>query len=176
MKIKWRALGELAAVISVVLSLAFVGLELRINRQVAITESFGSAAGTTVAISGFLASHASTWRRGCASEELSKDEEVIFGSLVQAIDRHFFYRFNRVRDGIIVGNERRWPALIARNRVLWPGFDRKWIEIVQSGGGSFDSSSSSGSYNQIVEEEYNLLKTQLSPDSFDASLCGLYAL
>ena len=166
MKIDLRTTGEIVAVISVIATLAFVGLELRMNRQVATTEFNSSAADTTIEISSLLASHPSVWRRGCIGEELSEDEELVFGSLVQAVDRHFFYRYRRVRDGITAGNEIAWAYRVAWNRVLWPGFDRKWVELKEAGGGI------GGGFDEVVETQYDRLKNELSPGSIDSSLCN----
>ena len=170
MKISWREIGEIVALVSVVVSLLFVGYELRMSRQLAINESSSAAAATSPEVIGLIAAHPSIWMRGCIGEDLTRDEEMIFGGLVQALDRQFFYRYRIARDGIS-GINPVLPAIdMARTRVLYPGIDRKSREIYGT------NPDGSERYRILVEEQYELLKDTYSSVTADATVCGLYGL
>ena len=170
MKISWRYIAEIIALLSVVVSLLFVGFELRMNREVANTDSAGTAATVTPELIDLLISHPSIWMRGCADEELTGEEEVVFGGLVRAVDRHLFFRFLRARDGILSLDPTNMARDIARQRALYPGFDRKWKEIRAS------NDTAGGEFERTVEEQYEILSRTLEPNMYDSSLCGLSEL
>lgn len=173
MKTNWKQISEIIVLLSVVVSLLFVGYELRMNRQVAVNDTFGSAASVTPDVIDLIISRPSVWERGCAGEELNREDEVIFGGLVQAVDRHFFYRYRRIRDGITSGDPIRPASRVARNRALFPGFDRKWQELYRTGGAGEDEG---GEYGDIIRAQYEILKQSLEKSPVDSTLCGLYGL
>jgi hypothetical protein len=78
----WKVMAEIVGVSAVVLSLIFVGLELRQGRRIARVEVFSSLVGTNVNINEALNQHADIWLRGAAGEHLSNEDGLIFGNLV----------------------------------------------------------------------------------------------
>jgi len=100
LKKNWRVLAELLAVISVVLSLIFVGYELRLNRNIAANESYASAIDIETSIREYLSQYPAILARGCLNEELSIGEDVIFTNQVRTIDRLGFFRWLRAGQGI----------------------------------------------------------------------------
>jgi len=165
MKYKKKELVEFIGATAVVLSLLFLGYELRMNRQVAMNDSLGSAMDSTTTMLSTISENASTWRRGCINEELSADEEMIFSALVVSVDRFFFFRFQRADKGITGVDPAAWPRQTAIHRLLFPGFDKKWLEIygVRSG----------NPYFEAVHSNYAALKNEWGPGMQDASLCGV---
>ena len=85
-KDKIRTIAELVAVISVVLSLLFVGFELRLSRDQAYAESYATTYESMSGFDNLVAENSNIWRSGCLGEELSADEEMIFARLVLTLE------------------------------------------------------------------------------------------
>ena len=157
---------EIVGLLAVVISLALVWSELRQSREVALNESYGTQIESSTNIMAFLGENSSVLRRGCAGEELSEDEDMLFTALVRAIDRFHFFRFLRSQNGFTDYPLLAAPQHIARHRIWYPGFNEKWLEIWdqnQRGGGDF---------YQTVQEQYEILKSEFYPGQYDSSLCG----
>lgn len=172
MKFNWRQTTEIIALLSVVVSLLFVGFELRMNREVASTDSAGTGAAVSPEIINLIATHPSIWMRGCADEELTKEEEMVFGGLVRAVDRHLFFRFLRARDGILELDPFLMARDVARLRANFPGFDRKWKEIRST----YSNEGAGVGFEGAIEQGYELLSRTVEPNMYDSSLCGLSVL
>ena len=165
MKFNLRAIAEIIAVLSVVLSLLFVGYELQLNRSVASNESYASSVEIETTIREYVSQHPSVLYRGCLNEELTQDEDVIFANLVRAIDRLGFFRYLRASQGISGATAETHATVVAQNRVVFEGFNRKWLEIREFGLGS-------EAWYLLVEETYAEMKSQDVWPSQNATLCG----
>ena len=82
MNYNWRTIGESTAVITVVLSLVFVGYEMRMNRAIAINDSFGQRSEMTTGVNSLIIENMDVWRKGCLGESLSENEEATFIRLI----------------------------------------------------------------------------------------------
>lgn len=166
LKSNWRSAAELIAAISVVLSLLFVGYEIRLSRSVASNESSAASLEMENMIREYVSQYPSILARGCLNEELTADEEIVFSNIVRSIDRLGFFR--NVRSGAgITGIAREFHAtVVAKNRVFFPGFDRKWREIRE-----VEYEYYSAWYDR-VENMYTEIKAQNIQPLSDPSLCG----
>jgi len=161
-------LVDTVGVLAVVISLLFVGYEVRLSRSVAVNESFGTSIEHTALIRGLVIEHADIWQRGCVGSDLTTEEEVIFGNLLRTVDRFNFFRYQRAVRGITDSNPEQWVFRVARDRYMYPGFNEKWLEIETNRFGS-----TTGWLND-VERVYEELSSSNRQTTFDPSLCGLY--
>jgi len=165
MQNKWRTIAELFAAISVVLSLLFVGYEIRLSRNVAANDSAASAAEIDTTVREYASQYPSILARGCLNQELSEDDEIVFSNLVQTFDRLAFFRFVRSSTGISGVSTDFHARTVAKNRVNFPGFNRKWLEIREVEIGY-------ESWYELVDEWYSELMEQNVGSLLDASTCG----
>ena len=167
MKIKLSQLFEILGASAVVISLIFVGYELRLNREIAIDETFNNAAELSTSILELIGDSSSIWMRGCIGDDLTIEEEMKFSTLVRAYDRHFFFRYNRADRDLLSTTGEVWAFNVARQRRLYPGLNERWLQIFEQqdrGGGPYYVAT-----NQLYEE----IKDDYTPGSFGPELCGM---
>ena len=83
-KFSWRYAAELIAVASVVFSLIFVGLELRLSRAAAEIERTTTISALSANIRSQISMNSETWYRGCIGEDLSPEDQIVFTNTVLA--------------------------------------------------------------------------------------------
>lgn len=124
----WRTVAELIGVMAIVISLVFVGLQLRQDRDLAQVSSFGSMTESANALSDLVHNDSEVWVRGLKGEELTDAETAIFMSLVRAVEARYMNWIVRWQS---TGEERFNPNIHARNfafyAYMYPGL-RKAIE------------------------------------------------
>jgi hypothetical protein len=77
---------EIAGMLAIVITLVFVGLQIRQDQGIAIAETYGSVASTSLQLSELVGERSDLWRRGLDGEELSSDEHIDFLSLADAVE------------------------------------------------------------------------------------------
>ena len=80
---------EIVGMLAIVISLVFVGLQIRQDQSVANAESHGSVASISLQLSELVGARSDLWRRGLDGEELSPDEQIDFHSLAYAVESSF---------------------------------------------------------------------------------------
>ena len=86
---------EIVGMLAIVISLVFVGLQIRQDQSIAIAETYGSVASTTLQLSELIRGRSDLWRRGLDGEELSPDEHIDFISLARAVESSFVMTWSR---------------------------------------------------------------------------------
>ncbi len=81
-KIKWKVIVDSIGIIVIVLSLVFVGLQLRQSQVIATNEIGLKELESRIAAHGQINDHVSVWVKGLAGEKLSDDDTVIFENLL----------------------------------------------------------------------------------------------
>ena len=131
MKTNWRHIAELLAAASVVISLLFVGYELRLAREVASTENFNAVLGNNLSMGTLLTDNYDVWQKGCIGEQLTDGENILFAQLVQSYNNWAFIRWRNSAGGISRLNSVQAPLAVALNMHRFPGFRDTW-ELTQS--------------------------------------------
>jgi len=72
---------QLVGMVAIVVSLIFVGLQLRQSEHAALAELSHNSVAVGVEISALMAEHSDVWLRACAGEELSTPEQLIANSI-----------------------------------------------------------------------------------------------
>ena len=86
---------EIVGMLAIVISLVFVGLQIRQDQGIAIAETLGSVSSTSIQLSELIGGRSDLWRRGLDGEELSPDEHINFRSLADAVHSSFQVRRTR---------------------------------------------------------------------------------
>ena len=168
--VNWRYFAEAIAVLSVVLSLIFVGYELRLSRTAATQEGLGDSADLNLAAFSLMLEHSDIWRRGCLGEELTPEERSIFSNVFGAIEHRAFITWNRAGLGLTNANPARFARTFALNRLRYPGFNQMWLDSNKAF--STNLSIDGGGWQTAVETEYQSLINQDALSDYDVAFCG----
>ena len=80
---KWKSLAELTGMTAIVGSLIFVGLQIRQEQVIALSEINLSLLASQIAFNNSISDNADIWLRGNASEELEPAERIIYEGLLE---------------------------------------------------------------------------------------------
>jgi hypothetical protein len=90
-KISWKFLAELIGMTAIVLSLVFVGLQLRQSQVIAENEVGLQELQNRIEAHGQINEHVNVWAKGLAGEELSYEDAVVFENLLVNINDITFH-------------------------------------------------------------------------------------
>ena len=79
---KWKSLAELMAMTAIVASLIFVGLQIRQEQVIALSEINLSLLDSQIEFNNSINDNADIWVRGNAGEDLDQAERIIFEGLL----------------------------------------------------------------------------------------------
>ena len=91
----WKDIAELVGITAIVVSLVFVGLQMRQAQEIAKTEVGMSVLASEVQIRNEMNERADIWNRGSAGEDLSVDDRLIFNHLVNNLYSHSFWEYRQ---------------------------------------------------------------------------------
>ena len=81
----WKDTAELIGIAAIVASLVFVGLQMRQEQEIAITETFGDTSQSGMDLALEIGAHMDIWRRGLDGEELGESDQGRFDALATAV-------------------------------------------------------------------------------------------
>jgi len=94
----WEALGaigEMIGALAVVVTLAYLAVQVRASTAESEAEDFSRVAAQLSEVRGRFMEHAEVWMKGNAGEALSAPECFVFGELVAVKNSHHFFSFMR---------------------------------------------------------------------------------
>ena len=94
---------QVVGIFAVVASLVFVGLQMRQDRQIAMSESYSTMTDSLGDLATLVESNSKVWRMGLDGSELSAEDELVFKAMAIVVEQHFAYMAQR-RVRIGVGN------------------------------------------------------------------------
>jgi hypothetical protein len=126
LKVDWKVIAESIGILSIVLSLVFVGLQLQQSQVIALNEIENQYLENRIEANGQINDHVNIWVRGLAADKLSVEDAAIFVNLLNNInDITFFTALNRFTLGSIadarIGIDD-FAIFLAQN----PGARRAW--------------------------------------------------
>ena len=93
---------QVIGIFAVVVSLIFVGLQVRQDQEIAIVDTYGSVAETHMNLSVLVGDHIVIWKKGLEGEGLTDAEKGQFEGLVAAVSSHYqrnYIRWTRLGPG-----------------------------------------------------------------------------
>ena len=123
---KLKDIAELIGFASIVVSLVFVGMEVRQSRLASVENSLASSSSLVIDTESLVLSHPDVWRRGCIGEPLDPKEEVVFSRIHHAYTFEAFFRWSRATRGIAESSAALAVDNIAMNIYRYPGFRSEW--------------------------------------------------
>ncbi|MCG8414161.1 MAG: hypothetical protein MI746_08065 [Pseudomonadales bacterium] len=163
----WKLWAEVIALVSVVASLVFVGIELRLSRDIATTEEAGRANERAIAVNDLIGSNAAIWQKGCLGEELEDQEKIIFVTTLRALDSWKQFNWSGSQRGQAA------PIDIARNMYFFPGFREEWRELKQLNALTYPAANEGSSvWRDVVEEQYSIIESDPPTVQYEVEFCG----
>lgn len=124
----WKSIAELVGVIALVLSLVFIGLQMRQTNDVAFMELDTAMVGISVDIAELVSGNSDIWIKGNAGEDLSAAEAAVYYELIAAISTRWVVseshadQLGRIEIADLILRD--WAAFLHQN----PGARRVWSE------------------------------------------------
>ena len=162
MRIEGKQLVETVGVLAVVLSLLFVGYELRLSRSVAMTESMSQRVELAMNVAEQIATNSDVWIRGCLGEELTPSETAIFSNVAATIINYEFFRWGRANIGLTDAPIQNGPIVIARSLYNFPGF---YAELN-------DDIPASPQFKNDVDTQFQLMVSSGAEKNWNVARCG----
>jgi hypothetical protein len=145
---------QVVGIFAVVLSLIFVGLQMRQEQEIAIMDTYGSVAEAQMDLSVRAGENMSVWKKGLEHEELTEDERGVFDGLAAAVWSHYqrnFIRWARLGPGN--------PDFVASDMAyalyVFPGL-REFFEANQKFNSSRDAARGTG--NELIPWTSSVLR------------------
>ncbi len=167
---------QLVGMAAIVVSLIFVGLQLRQSEHAAQSDLSQSSVVVGVEISALMAEHSDIWLRACAGEELSPPEQFIANSIYF---RYFQDNFNSsIRSestGIGFMHPSFFTDAFAANIHRYPGFKQmalSFADWADRGAPSPDNPIVNGYREKVIRRMGELAKEEPSPNA-DITWCGI---
>ena len=117
---------QIVGLFAVVASLVFVGYEVRISGQDAVSSTLLADNEVIVAVESLVIDNADTWLRGCRGDELAPTEQLIFTRIYQAYAFTNFLRWMGDVRGVGAGREDISIDNMAMLLYRSPGLHREW--------------------------------------------------
>jgi len=145
--------------------LIFVGLQLRLDRQVASSEGALAINANRTAWAQVVTENADVWVRGLAGESLSAVEDAQFDVMARAYLSTYYAVWTRAADTISGENPSRFTMEVAIELHKHPGLLRYWRERQQSVMDEIRGSGlASGRYDAAVDAQLERLQVGASAD------------
>ena len=108
--------------------LVFVGLQLSLDRQIAVVQGTEAATSNRLYWSEIVGANAEAWVKGLAGQPLSDAEAATFNALAAALELRYFNDYSRAVRGISPQLPERWVLEFAGEVYGNPGLERWWAE------------------------------------------------
>ena len=120
---------ELIGTAAIVASLIFVGLQMRLEADIAEVQAYTESAALITSQTQILAEHREIWIKGLDGEELNLVDQSIFSSLAFAVyQRQVSVWQRRVR--LDAGSPENWVERFAYQIYVYPGLRQYWNQLL----------------------------------------------
>lgn len=123
----WKKTVELVGILALVISLIFVGLQMKQTNEIAYLELDTAMVGIAVDIAELVATNHEVWVKANAGEELTASEQAFFDEAISAMSLRVVVMASLAsqlgRDDIAGLVRRDWAAFLHQN----PGARRAWL-------------------------------------------------
>jgi hypothetical protein len=121
----WRDVAEFVGIAAIVISLIFVGLQVRQDHQIARAQANTDFNSSQIEIANLLTTNGGLWGKGLSGEELTFEEEIAFEAIVHVVDTK--YQAMAVRAENLGGRQSsEITRQYAMHIFVHPGFRRVW--------------------------------------------------
>lgn len=171
MKISTKENLELVGLFAVIVSLLFVGYELRLSRSIAQTQGLAEMSALNSQVKQMQIDNAEIWHKGCVGEELSPVQKLIFAKIFRATLNRYFAAWARGNIGVIDSNPSQFVSALAMSRYRFQGFNEFWVEERMQRNANLEYFIPENSFADDVEQMYQDLITAGAPKNVDPAFC-----
>ena len=142
----WKDVAELIGITAIVLSLLFVGLQLRQSQQLAVEELVSYSNERQNAIRELIVANAEIWHKACAGEPLDPGSRIIAAKIYDAWTDHIIAEIILRRDGVNRSDvsQQRSIEVLAVQHWIYPGLWELSKSRSEWHGGAVETSSNDG--------------------------------
>ena len=97
-KSDWKTTAELIGIAAIVVSLVFVGLQVRQEYRVADAQRDTDFNASQIEIANLITENDALWRKGLAGDELTPEEETSFEAIVHVVDSKYQAMMSRAEN------------------------------------------------------------------------------
>ena len=115
MSSSWKDAAELIGIAAILVSLIFVGFQLKQAEEIAVAEMNLSLVSIGIESANLINTNVEIWRKGNSDAELSADERMIFDNIIEAISTRYFVE---TRHAMRLGQTEQAEAMLHD----WSGF------------------------------------------------------
>jgi hypothetical protein len=167
---------EVIGIFGVLVSLLFVGVQLRQDKELGASEVVGSWMEQGSSLRTLIASNADTWYRACLGEDLQKSEKIIAQAIWQQYGQYQFSRWTMSQTGIFKSERAAQVAAnnVAMHLVSFPAL-REMDSLRWSASADITEPQPdwSAGFGILIEARLETL-TNIDPNRhLDISLCGM---
>ena len=128
--LNWKDIAELIGIGAIVVSLVFVGTQLRQERELAERTDRSTFVANAVEMARIFADNEELWRKGLRDEPLSESEQFKFNALVRLLYIHRINQFGRRSLDIHGGGDPLdIPRMLAIHMYQYPGLKRGMLSL-----------------------------------------------
>ena len=172
-----RSWLELIGIFGVLLSLLFVGFQLKQDKELGMSEVVGSWTSRKNDVRQAIADNADTWRKACLGEELTKTEEMIARGIWDQYAVHQFSTWIMSRQGALA-NDRSYylaPNNMALHLVSFPALQQlgRPNNPLRDAGIEASPPEWVSGFGVLINERLEKLKDLDADQLLDVSECGL---
>ena len=91
----WKDTAELVGIAAIIVSLIFVGVQLRLERDVSLVDARSGLTERVIYLTEIVNNEEDLWKRGLDNEKLTPGEEMKFLNLYNAVRSHIFTQWVR---------------------------------------------------------------------------------
>ena len=147
----WKDIAELIGIGAIVVSLVFVGTQLRQDRELAELEGRSTFVANAVELARIFNDNEELWRKGLLDEPLSESEQFKFNGLVRLLYIHRINQFGRRSLSIHgAGNPLDISRALALHMYQYPGLKRSMMSL-------------DARYNAMVDAGHLSARSELLP-------------
>ena len=173
-RVSWKDIAELIGILAIVLSLLFVGLQLRQSQQLAVEELVSYSNERQNAIRGLIVDNAEIWRKACMGEPLDPTSRIIAAKIFEAWTDHVIAEVILRRDGVSRSDRSQQRTIEEFVAQLWiyPGLSELGRARGEWHGGAVETSSNDGELGARIEKRREELRARDFKFEGDPAWCG----
>ena len=152
-KVDWKGTAELVGLAAIVVSLIFVGLQMRQDQEIAEAQALVDASAVVTELNQFIENNKEVWIKGLDGAELSLEDNLTFRALCRANFLRKISHFERARK-LDTGNSDFIAESFAYEIYVYPGLRRYFDEVVESieeQRSAFGRTRSNGGFTSAIE-------------------------
>ena len=170
---KFNEIAELVGMAAIVLSLLFVGLQLKQSQQLAVEENVNFSNERQNAIRSLIVENAEVWHKACIGEPLDPAARIIaakiYGAWLDHAGAEYFLRSSGIRQS--EESQQRVIEELAAQFVIYPGL-RELGKSKDDYGRSVDASSGAEEMGVLIRKRADELVSRGDIPEADTAWCG----